>query len=350
MEIPGDSSELYTLLEYFRDNGKRTGLVTTTYMTHATPAAFGAHEPSRNNKEEIADDYFQQTRPNILFGGGENGMSEIVAGVSGYTVVLDYSGMQGLDTDIETMVSGQFGSYHLPYEYDYFIGTSSGYDTLPHLSEMTVTALDILDNDPDGFFLMVEGGRIDHAGHSNKLEQNIFETLEFENTVQAVVDWAQGRSDTLILVTADHETGGLSVLQNNGQGSFPDVSWSTTGHTGVNIPAYAWGVNADMVYGIMDNTVLFSVATCSNDPVRIDRTIPLYFSSLQAAYSAAVHGDIIQSRAMEFTEDVSVNQNMSVTIRGGYNCDYSNNEGQTILNGTMTISNGTTAIENVQIL
>jgi alkaline phosphatase len=197
MEIPGDSSELYTLLEYFRDNGKRTGLVTTTYMTHATPAAFGAHEPSRNNNAEIADDYLQQTRPNILFGGGANGMSETDATASGYTVVLDYSGMQSLDTDFETMVSGQFESSHLPYEYDYFIGTSSGYDILPHLSEMTVTALDILDNDPDGFFLMVEGGRIDHAGHSNLLEQNIFETLEFENAVQAVVDWAQDRSDTL---------------------------------------------------------------------------------------------------------------------------------------------------------
>jgi hypothetical protein len=100
----------------------------------------------------------------------------------------------------------------------------------------------------------------------------------------------------------------------------------------------------------MDNTALFSVATCSNDPVRINRTFPLYFSTLQAAYSAAVHGDIIQSRALEFTEDISVNQNMSVTISGGYNCDYSNNAGQTILNGTMTISNGTTAIENFQIL
>jgi hypothetical protein len=63
----------------------------------------------------------------------------------------------------------------------------------------------------------------------------------------------------------------------------------------------------------MDNTDLFSVATCSNDPVRINRTFPLYFSTLQAAYSAAVHGDIIQSRDMEFTEDISVNQNMSVT-------------------------------------
>jgi alkaline phosphatase len=133
MEIPGDSSELYTLLEYFRDTGKRTGLVTTTYMTHATPASFGAHEPSRNNNAEIADDYLQQTRPNILFGGGANGMSETDATASGYTVVLDYSGMQSLDTDFETMVSGQFGSSHLPYEYDYFIAATAAV-MIPYLT------------------------------------------------------------------------------------------------------------------------------------------------------------------------------------------------------------------------
>jgi alkaline phosphatase len=265
MAIPGDGSELYTLLEYFRDNGKRTGLITTTYMTHATPAAFGAHEPSRGNTNEIATDYLQQTLPNALFGGGSYGMSVAGAISAGYTTVTNYTEMQNLDTGIVTMVSGQFGSYHLPYEYDYFIGTDTGYEILPHLSEIAETALDILDNDPDGFFLMIEGGRIDHAGHNNQIERNIFETIEFTNTVQVVADWAQARSDTFILVTADHETGGLTVTQNNGQGVFPTVSWSTTGHTGVNVPVYALGKNADMVSGILDNTDLFEIATTDND-------------------------------------------------------------------------------------
>jgi alkaline phosphatase len=108
---------------------------------------------------------------------------------------------------------------------------------------------------------MVEGGRIDHAGHSNNIRRNVFETLEFSNSVQEVLDWVAGHDDTLVLVTADHETGGLTVLQNNGQGVFPDVSWSTTGHTGVNVPIYAWGVNAELVYGVLDNTDLFHIAT-----------------------------------------------------------------------------------------
>lgn len=254
MAYPGDSSELYTLLEYFKDKGKSTGLVTTTYMTHATPAAFGAHEPSRNNLPEIATDYLNQTRPNILYGGGANGMSPASAAAAGYTVVTDRASMQALDTETVTMVSGQFGSTHLPYEYD-------GLGSLPHLSEMTASALAILDNDLDGFFLMVEGGKIDHAGHSNNIERNVFETIEFSNAVQVAIDWTQGRSDTLIIVTADHETGGLTVLQNNGQGNFPTVSWGSGGHTAANVPVYAWGVNAGLVPREMDNTDLFEVAT-----------------------------------------------------------------------------------------
>jgi alkaline phosphatase len=252
MAYPGDGSELETLLEHFKNRGKSTGLVTTTYITHATPAAFGAHEPDRENLSEIAIDYLNQTHPNVLFGGGANGMSSVSAVQAGYAVVSDRSEMESLDTENITFVSGQFGNTHLPYEYE-------GLGSLPHLSEMTSKALEILDNDPDGFFLMVEGGRIDHAGHANDIARNVLETVEFSNAVEKVIDWARKRTDTLILVTADHETGGLAVLQNNGQGNFPNISWSTTEHTEQNVPIYAWGENAELVIGVMDNTDLFEL-------------------------------------------------------------------------------------------
>jgi len=254
LAIPGDGSELETLLEYFKARGKSTGLVTTTYMTHATPAGFGAHETNRNNNAQIADDYRLQTQPNVLFGGGANGMTVGEFENAGYIVVTDYAGMQALDTETATMVCGQFGSGYLPYEYD-------GLGSLPHLSEMTTTALSILDNDPDGFFLMVEGGRIDHACHSNDIRRAVLEVVEFDNVVQVAIDWAAGRTDTLILVAADHETGGLTVLNNNGVGEFPTVKWSSTGHTATNVPVYAWGVNAKMISGVMDNTDMFEVVT-----------------------------------------------------------------------------------------
>ena len=252
--LPGDGRELYTLLECFKDQGKSTGLVSTTFLTHATPAAFGAHEPKRGNLAEIAEDYLNQTRPDVLLGGGGNGLTDTEAEAAGYTVVANQDELLSLDTENVERVSGQFGDTNLPYEFD-------GLGDLPHLSEMAATALKMLTKNSTGFFLMIEGGRIDHAGHSNDIERNVYETLEFSKTVQVAIDWAKGRTDTLIIVTADHETGGLKVLENNGKGIFPTVSWSTGGHTTTNIPVYGWGPNAACISDVMDNTDFFNIVT-----------------------------------------------------------------------------------------
>ena len=252
MAIGGDSSELETLLEHAQSQGKSVGLVSTTNISHATPACFGAHESSRSNYSEIIDDYLTQTVPNVLFGGAAH-IDAADAIAAGYSVVTDRAEMQSLDTNSVSYVSGQFGD-EIPYEYD-------GVGDLPRLSEMTEVAIDILDNEPNGFFLMVEGGKIDWAGHNNDLWRNVFETIGFANSVQKAIDWAGGRKDTLIIVTADHETGGLSVTANNGQGQLPDVTWSTAGHTAVNVGVYAWGLNSRLVNGVMDNTDFFDLVT-----------------------------------------------------------------------------------------
>ena len=257
MEFPGSGTPLKTLLEIFKAQDKWTGLVSTTYITHATPAAFAAHNPERNNLADIAHDYLHLTRPNVLLGGGGNGLTEKDAEAAGYTVVTDREGLLNLDTDTENCVSGQFGDTNIPYIFD-------GSDDLPQLSEMVSVALDILCNAQGGFFLLVEGGRIDHAGHSNDIERNILETIEFSKTVQTIFDGVAGRDDTLILVTADHETGGLKVHKNNGKGQVPDISWSTGGHTVSNVPLYGWGRNAERVGGIMNNTDLIKVVGLSS--------------------------------------------------------------------------------------
>ena len=122
---------------------------------------------------------------------------------------------------------------------------------------MTATALRVLDNNGQGFFLMVEGGKIDWAGHKNDLGRNVGETVEFAAAVEEVLKWLDGRNDTLIVITADHETGGLEVLKNNGKGTLPQVSWSTTGHTPVKVPVYAYGPGAEAFTGPMDNTDIF---------------------------------------------------------------------------------------------
>lgn len=251
MSLPGSGIPLMTILEHLKSEGKSTGLVTTTFVTHATTATFGAHEPSRENYSSIADDYLNDARPNVLFGGAKY-VTQYAAAAAGYTVVVDRAGLQALDTEKESMVSGQFGGDNMPYEID-------GLGELPHLSEMTLAALRILDNDPDGFFLMVEGGRIDHACHAHDIEQAIWETIEFSNAVAVAMEWRNSHSDTLIIVTADHETGGLHVLANNGAGNLPTVTWGTTGHTSSPVPVFWWGINAELVSGTMENTNIFNI-------------------------------------------------------------------------------------------
>ncbi|MEE8308347.1 MAG: alkaline phosphatase, partial [Gammaproteobacteria bacterium] len=269
LAIPGDGSELLTLLEYFDGAYKKsTGLVTTATITHATPASFGAHVDNRNNTSDIAGDYLTQTMPNVLFGGGGAGLSVAATEAAGYVVASSTSEFDALSTT-EELISGQFGSSYMPYEYDY-LGSEYPY---PHLADMVEKALDALDDDPDGFFVMVEGGRIDHAGHDHNLERNVHETLAFSDAVQVAIDWAAGKEDTLILVTADHETGGLFVDEDNGAGEYPTVRWTGSGnHTPVDLPVYAWGVNAELISGTMDNTDMFDVVTNISE---VDYTLPV---------------------------------------------------------------------------
>ena len=262
--------EMETLLEKYEDQGKLTGLVTTTYMTHATPATFGAHEPLRSKLDEIADDYLTQSRPNVLLGGGGRGMTVEDAEDAGYTVVTDRSELLDLEPETGDMISGQFGSGHMEFEYD-------GMGTQPHLSDMVDVALDVLqeessegedDDDDDfetsGFFLMVEGGKIDHGGHGNSVQRMVHEVVEFENAIQVALDRIEDLSDTLIIVTADHETGGLEVIENNGQDEYPTVTWSTTHHTNSNIPIFGLGSHAGRISGEMDNTDLWDIITTSS--------------------------------------------------------------------------------------
>ncbi|GAH42723.1 unnamed protein product, partial [marine sediment metagenome] len=169
--------------------------------------------------------------------------------------------MQAL-SPADTLVSGQFDPGILPYEYD------GPYGTIPHLSEMTETALNILGANPKGFFLLVEGGKIDKAAHRNQIERNIFETIEFDRAVQQAAIWADGRTDTLIVVVADHETGGLAVDQCNEAGTFPGVTWApgsedyrAGGHTAANVNAYAWGKLSERLPDVLDNTYFFNMIT-----------------------------------------------------------------------------------------
>ncbi len=252
---PGDGKPLETLVEFFQKKGKSTGIITSDSLVGATPASFGSHARTRGDVAVIGRCYIQKTRPEVLMGGGApREIIEADAIQAGYTVVKDSAQLKALDTEKVARVLGQFGDGPLPYEKD-------GLGNLPHLSEIVAAALNLLDNDPDGFFMMVESGKIDHSGHENNIEKNVRETAEFSRTVQAALDWAKGRKDTLIIVTADHETGGLKVLKNKGQGQEPEIKWSSKGHTATQVPVYAWGVGSQRIEAVKDNTDYFNILT-----------------------------------------------------------------------------------------
>lgn len=263
--LPGDGKPLKTALEYAQEAGQRTGLVTTTTVTNATPAAFTSHVSHRSQVAQIAEMIYQ-IRPNVLLGGGGAGQDPESARKAGYVTVTDRAGMASLDPASSPYVCGMFGRADLPYESLYAKGATRAYDTLPHLSEMAASALKLLEGSESGFFLMIEGGIIDHAGHANDLEASIMETLEFDRSVKVVMDWARGRDDTLVLVTADHETGGLTVVDSPGKGSLPTVTWSTKNHTGIRVPAFAWGTGSTQVTGDLDNTDIFAIITGKPKP------------------------------------------------------------------------------------
>lgn len=270
VQFPGDLSDLETSLEIWKDRGKSTGLVTTSYIEDATPAAFGAHTAARFFTNEIADDYLNRSRPNLLLGGTQApGITPALAAAAGYTVVETRAALDALDLSSETHISGQFGDQGPGFEYDDIVLGAGTYDDVPFLTEMTSTALDFLGNDPDGFFLMVEQENTDLAGHLggssiDRIGRDVYATLEFDASIQRVLDWIALRpdpSDTLLIVTADHETGGLEVLADNGAGVLPTVSWAHSDHTPVMVDVWGWGMGSELVTGSLDNTDIFSITT-----------------------------------------------------------------------------------------
>jgi alkaline phosphatase len=252
LALPGDGSERETVLEVFAKRGKSTGLVTTSYLTDATPAGFGAHATVRSDYGTIANDYLTRTKPNVLFGGGGAGLDIGTAQAAGYRVATNTASLLALTSAREDHVAAFLGAGPMPYVYD-------GLGDFPTLSQMAGVALARLSRDPDGFFLMIEGGRIDHACHANDIDRCVPETVAFNEAVRGVCAWASNRVDTLVIVTADHETGGLTVAADNGAGVLPEVTWSTGGHTATPVAVYAFGVNAELVEAATDNTQLCGV-------------------------------------------------------------------------------------------
>ena len=184
LRLPGDGSELRTLLEIYRDRGKSTGLVTASPATDASPATYGAHETSRNNTAAIFLDYVNQTRPNLVLSGSGAGFSIPAATGAGYSVVTDLNSLIALDTATVTHVAGGFGEGYIPP-----VGFPDRSASLPTLPQMTDEALKILGDDPDGFYLFVEHGGTDQFSHANDAANMVRSAAELSDAMKHAIDW-----------------------------------------------------------------------------------------------------------------------------------------------------------------
>lgn len=242
-----------TILEWAEERGLATGLVANMRLTHATPAAFKVHARSRYVPEpELADQLFSEPAVEVLLGGGGRAMvpegrrladsvpsvpaatdgesnrsddRDLIAEAQGrgYTVVGDRAGL--LAARGAERLLGVFAASHLPYVLD---RSYAGLDeAVPSLADLTGAAIASLAPREGGFFLMVEGGLIDYAGHENDAGAMLAEILDFDEAIGTAFDFAVARDDTLVLVTADHGTGGFSFTYGpDGPGPLPEaVGW-----------------------------------------------------------------------------------------------------------------------------
>jgi alkaline phosphatase len=273
-----DGLLLATILEMAQDRDYAVGLVTNVQISHATPAAFAAHVPDRNQMTDIALQMIEHY-PNVLLGGGEdeflpstelgcfpqsgertdgrNLINEAIA--YGYAYVCNTTDFNAVNPLTTPYLLGIFADEGMSRPYS------------PSLVDMTDKAISILSQDPDGFFLMVEGGQIDWAAHSNDAANVISDTIGFDSAVDIGLSYASTHANTLLIVTADHETGGMSAsLTSSGlpdeDGPFymPDntpfyINWTTGGHTGVDVPTTAYGYLSEQLSGTYENTHIFTV-------------------------------------------------------------------------------------------
>lgn len=249
-----DGSAVESILEAVRDRGGSTGLVATSSITHATPACFGAHIDSRSRHAEIAEQLIA-AGINVLLGAGtayflpgstpeskradETDLLAIAKEV-GYEIVKDREALLNASAD---RLLGLFAAEALSHQ-----------EGEPSLGEMTAKALEILPRDDDGFFLMVEGSQIDWGGHDNNPDYVIREMLEFDRAVKTGLEFALRDSSTLVVVTADHETGGMALNGGKFDGSALEIGWTTEHHTGIPVPLFAFGPHCLSFTGVRENS------------------------------------------------------------------------------------------------
>lgn len=247
--VTPDSLPVASIMEIAHRNGLATGVVSTSAITHATPASFVAHNVSRGNSEAIAADFLNGTI-DVFIGGGEDHFRTRKDSVDltvrlkeqGFAVVYNLEELKNANSD---KIAGLLAKGHMEQ-------ASAGRSDA--LMKMTKKAIETLSKNEKGFVLMVEGSMIDWAAHENNIDYLTSEMIDMDKAVGVALEYASANSNTLIVISADHETGGLTLPGGSLTEHKVSANFSTGSHTGAMVPIFSYGPGAEKFSGIHENT------------------------------------------------------------------------------------------------
>ena len=265
--MDADTVAMPTVLDVLAEHGKSTGIVVTCYAGHATPADFFAKVPKRSMYEDIAVQMAESDKLNVMIGGGRKHFDQRKDSLNLIERMENELGWKVYDTlaDIDTACM----KYAVLANRSHMRKYPERGEFLP---EGVKTALKTLEQDEDGFFLMVEGSQIDFACHAADSAWMVNETVDFSNAVQIALDYAKADGNTLVVVTADHETGGLTMIDRQGKYTNVEFDYSTGSHTCLPVMVYAYGPGAEMFTGWMQNCDLKAkiLKACGIEPEAVE--------------------------------------------------------------------------------
>jgi alkaline phosphatase len=249
--VDKDTISVTTIVEQLTKKGYGTGIVATSSIQHATPASFYAHVKSRRMYEEITE-FAPKSGVNFFAGGGLKFFNQRKDGkdlleemrTNGYVVTTDKL-PQSVNDQNQLILLANDGMPKM---------SEGRGDFLPNATKL---ALEKLSKNEKGFFLMVEGSQIDWGGHDNDADYLIKELLDFDKTLGVALDFAKQNGETLIIVTADHETGGFTLSSDGKNYNKVNPTFSTTGHSGTMVPVFAEGPGASLFNGIYESIEIY---------------------------------------------------------------------------------------------
>ena len=241
-----------TILEMAEENGLATGLIATCSITHATPASFISHQPSRSLDEDIAKD-FLATDIDVFIGGGRKFFADRKDGLNLVDSLKsrNYQIANSIE-EVQQVKRGKLAAFLADEQQPRF---SAGRGD--QLVKSTETGLELLKTNKKGMFLMIEGSQIDWGGHGNDTQYIVEEMIDFDKAIGKVLDFAEKDGNTLVIITADHETGGVSLPQGNLERNEVELAYHSDDHTGILVPIFAYGAHSGEFRGVYENTEVF---------------------------------------------------------------------------------------------